>query len=155
MSKRWLLALILAPALIAGCSLPGSVNETLDNVNNSLTYVNEATTYINEATQFSQQLPELAQQALTSQDALNQLESELTNMQAEIKAFNDLSAPALAESIDAKLEQYNAELNTQITKLLDTVQAGQLTVESLEQSQIGQTVTQISSILEQLRQLGN
>ncbi|MCM3749411.1 DUF6376 family protein [Paenibacillus pasadenensis] len=155
MSKRWLLALILAPALIAGCSLPGSVNETLDNVNNSLSYVNEATTYINDATQFSQQLPDLAQQALTSKDSLAQLESELIGMQADIKAFNELSAPAFAEGVDAKLEQYNAELNTQITKLLDTVQAGQLTVESLEQSQIGQTVSQISSILEQVQQLGN
>ncbi|SDS65193.1 hypothetical protein SAMN05444162_1942 [Paenibacillaceae bacterium GAS479] len=154
MSKRWLMALILAPALLVGCSLPGSVDEGLNKVNDSLSYVNDATAYINDATQFSQQLPTLAQEALTSPDALANLESEITAMQADIAAFNSLTPPAFAESIDAKLEQYNATLDGQLTNLMETVQSGQLTAETLKQSQVGQTVGQISSILEQVQQLG-
>ncbi|OXM14813.1 DUF6376 family protein [Paenibacillus herberti] len=154
MSKRWLMALILAPALLAGCSLPGSVDEGLNKVNDSLSYVNDATAYINDATQFSQQLPTLAQEALTSPDALANLESEITAMQADIATFNSLTPPAFAESIDAKLEQYNATLDGQLTNLMATAQSGQLTAETLKQSQVGQTVGQISSILEQVQNLG-
>ncbi|QJC50452.1 hypothetical protein HGI30_01820 [Paenibacillus albicereus] len=152
--RRRLLALLLAPALLAGCSLPGSVDEAIGGVNDSLTYVNEATTYINEASQFSNQLPDLAQQALTDPDALATLESELTAMKSDIAAFNGLTAPEFASAVDAKLEQANGVLNGQIDSLLQTVNSGQLTAQAIEQSQIGQTLTQITEILDQVKQLG-
>ncbi|QGG54456.1 DUF6376 family protein [Paenibacillus sp. FSL W8-1187] len=154
LGRRRLLALLLAPALLAGCSLPGSVDEALGGVNDSLTYVNEATSYINEASQFSNELPGLAQQALTDPDALASLESELGAMKADIAAFNGLTAPEFASAIDAKLEQYNGVLSGQIDGLLQAVNSGQLTAQAIEQSQIGQTLSQITAILDQVQRLG-
>ncbi|ASS67939.1 MULTISPECIES: DUF6376 family protein [unclassified Paenibacillus] len=149
MIKKHLLPLLLVPALfLQGCSFLGGVGD-------SLSYTNETVAYINEAADFSKQLPEMTQQALSDPAALEQLTAELQAMQADITAFKDLQAPEFAAELDQQLTAYSDTLSTQISGLLEQAEAGAVSLQALEQSQIMQTTSQITQILEQVKQLGS
>lgn len=147
MMKKGILLLILSIGLLSGCS-------TLDQVNQSVNYVSEATTYINEASQFSGQLPDLTQQAVVDADARAQLVTELQQMQTNINQFSSLEAPGFAQDLHQQLVGYNATLGTEINGLIDQAQAGQITLEKVNNSQIFQTIDQINGLLNQFQQLG-
>jgi small-conductance mechanosensitive channel len=149
MLRKWLPPLLLVSALLLqGCSALGGVNDTLS-------YTNDTVSYINKASDFAQQLPEQTQQAVTDPDALAKLETELQAMQADIVAFKDLKAPEFAAEIDQQLTAYSDTLNSQISGLLEQAKLGAISMQALEQSQIMQTASQITKILEQVQQLGS
>ncbi|PZE19710.1 DUF6376 family protein [Paenibacillus xerothermodurans] len=141
------LLVVLAVFLLPGCSL-------LDSVSNSLNYVEEATTYINDASQFAEQLPGLAEQAVTDPQAREQLKTELENMRTQIANFNQLEAPAIAQDIHQKLVEYNEKLMTAIDGYMAKINNGVFDIQALKDSQILQTVEQITQILNQLQNLG-
>lgn len=146
MMKKGLLLLILSISLLSGCS-------ALDQVNQSVNYVSEATSYIDQASQFSSQLPELTQQAVVDKEARTQLVQELQQMQTQINQFSNVEAPGFAQDLHQKLIGYNETLGTEINGLIDQAQAGQITLEKVNNSQIFQTIDQINGLMNQFQQL--
>ncbi|MFD1887065.1 DUF6376 family protein [Paenibacillus wenxiniae] len=141
------LTLILLVSLLSGCS-------ALDSVNQSVNYVSSVTTYINHTSTLAQELPQLTQQSLTDAQARQQLTQELQNAQQQINTFNQLEPPAFAKELHQQLSGYSDTLNTEVNSLIDQAQAGKLTVQNLNNSQIFQTIDQINGLLNQFQQLG-
>jgi superoxide dismutase len=135
--------LILATMMLSACSL-------LDEVNNSLDYVNEAKSYINSLNDFAEEAPQLIQDAAVDPEVKQDLENQLNTLVDEINEFNTIEAPAIAEDIHQDLVTKNEALIDEINTAMEN---GELALEKLENSEIINTVNDVTSLLESIEKL--
>jgi len=133
---------------LSGCSLIGEVNNTLE-------YANTTTEYVNSAKDFANEVPELANDAVTNEEARQQLEEELTSMKKEINKFNETEVPIIAEDIHNQIVSTNEKLEEGIDLYLINIENGKLDPAILEDSRILTTVNEISSLMDQIEKLTN
>jgi hypothetical protein len=148
MKKLFIMIFAGVMFLLGGCSL-------LNDAKNTLTYINEATDYLNYATNFANEAPALAQKAVSDQQAAKDLETMLQEMKEEINAFNALEAPKLATELHQQLVDKNNIISQGIDTYLNHFDDGKLDPAVLENTEIFQTVQEISSIIDQIKKLGN
>lgn len=145
MKKLKALLVISMFMLVSGCSFLGEINESID-------YVNEATTHINTLNTFAEDAPQLVQEAISDPVAKENLEAQLVSLKQDIEEFISLNeVPTIAENIHQELVDKNELLLTEINKVLED---GQLAVEKLENSQLFQTVNEITDLMNQIENLG-
>jgi len=131
--------------LLSGCSFLGEVNESLD-------YVNEATNHIDTLNTFAEDAPQLVQEAISDPAAREELETQLVSLQQDIEEFINLNeVPSIAENIHQELVDKNELLLIEINKVLED---GQIAVEKLEESELFQTVNEVTDLMNQLENLG-
>lgn len=147
MKKGLLILTSLMMILLSGCSL---FNEAKDMI----TYINEATDYLNKATNFANEAPSLAQKAVSDLQAAEELEALLKDMKQEIETFNGLNAPELATDLHQQLVEQNNLISQGIDTYLNHFKDGKLDPAILENTEIFQTVQEISTIINQIKQLG-
>ena len=146
--KKWLIAVSVVPfLLLGGCS-------ALEGVNNTLTYVNEATDYVNEATAFANEIPALAEQAVSDQQAAQELETKLQEMKQDIEEFNGLQPPDMAADLHQQIVEQNNQVVQGIDLYLNNVEEGKLDPALLENTEIFQSIQEITSIIDQIKELG-
>jgi hypothetical protein len=133
---------------LSGCSLLGEVN-------NSLEYANTTTDYMNTAKNFANEVPQLANDAVTDEAARQQLEEEIITMKEEIKKFNEAEVPSIAEDIHNQIVSSNAKLEEGLDMYLTNIENGKLDPDLLENSEIISTVNELSSLMDQIEELGN
>jgi PBP1b-binding outer membrane lipoprotein LpoB len=130
--------------LLTGCSL---FNEVSDSVN----YVDEATNYIQNLTDFGNEAPQLIQSAATNNIAYDELLSQLNSLKTEVTNFITIDPPQLAVDV-------HQQLVTSGEKILDTinsaVQDGELMLNQLTNSEILQTINNVSNLMNQVENLG-
>lgn len=143
MRKLLFVFMILATMLLSACSL-------LDEVNNSLDYVNEAKSYINTLSEFGEEAPQLIQDAAVDSDVRVELENQLNTLVEEIEQFNELDAPAVAEDIHQDIVSKNEVLLDEINKVTEE---GELALEKLENSELLNTVNDVTSLLDSIEKL--
>lgn len=131
--------------LLSGCSFLGEVNESLD-------YVNEATNHIDTLNTFAEDAPQLVQEAISDPAAREELETQLVSLQQDIEESINLNeVPSIAENIHQELVDKNELLLIEINKVLED---GQIAVEKLEESELFQTVNEVTDLMNQLENLG-
>ncbi|MYL72428.1 hypothetical protein GLW00_16395 [Halobacillus litoralis] len=145
--KKSALMILLGASLLGGCGL-------IDGVNNTLSYVNEATEYANEANTFSEEVPALAERAITDPEAAQELETKLEGMKEDIQEFNDLQAPEVASDLHQKVVDQNNRALEGIEVYLSNIENGQLDPKVLENTEVFQTLNELTSLLEQIQQFG-
>lgn len=133
---------------LSGCSLLGEVNSSLE-------YADNATEYVNTVKGFANEVPALAQDAVTNTEARQSLEKELQQMKTEIEEFNATEPPQIAETIHEKIVASNQQLSDGIELYLNNIEKGQIDPKALEESEIMQTIDQITSLSEQIEKIGN
>ncbi len=138
-----ILVMVMA-LLLPGCALIDGVNDTLD-------YVNDAVAYVQRTANFADQLPALAQDAVRNPERVEALRQELAAMKEQITLFNDLEPPAIAKDIHQEILTYNETLQLEIDTYLDRINQG---IIELEDSELLQTVQEITELLDRLQQLG-
>ena len=149
MLKRIMMTIgITGAVLLSGCSV-------IDEVNNTLEYANTTTEYINSAKNFSNEIPELANDAVTNEEARQQLEAELTTMKETINQFNETEAPGVAEDIHNQIVSTNAKLEEGIDIYLNNIENGKFDPAILQDSGILTTVNEMTSLMEQIEKLTN
>lgn len=116
---------------------------------------NEATDFLDKATNFANEAPSLAEQAVNNQQAAEELEAMLQEMKHEIETFNGLQAPELAADLHQQIVEKNNVILDGINLYLDNIKDGKLDPAILENNELFQTVQEISSIIDQIKQLGN
>lgn len=136
--------LVSALLTLSGCSF-------LEEANNSLNYVNESTEYINELSTFAEDTSSLVSEAANNSEAKAELESQLTSLKENIQEYNDIEVPALAEDIHQEIQAKNQQLEKAVNNVL---QDGEIAIDQLQQSEIYQTISDITSLKDQLEQLG-
>lgn len=132
--------------LLSGCSLISEVNSTVE-------YANEATEYIETVQNFSNQLPTLAKDAVTDEAGRESLESELLAMKEDIGKFNQIEPPAIAEDLHSQIVDSNKKFEKGIDLYLTDMENG--IIRPLEETGILTTITDISTLLENIQQLVN
>ncbi|OAS88490.1 MULTISPECIES: DUF6376 family protein [Metabacillus] len=143
MKKVVSVILILATMMLSACSL-------LDEVNNSLDYVNEAKSYINSLSDFAEEAPQLIQDAAVDPEVKQDLENQLNTLVEDINEFNTIEAPAIAEDIHQDLVTKNEALIDEINTAMEN---GELALEKLENSEIINTVNDVTSLLDSIEKL--
>lgn len=147
MKKGFIILSTILLFLLSGCSL-------LNDAKNTITYINEATDFLGKATTFANEAPSLAQQAISDQQAAEELEIMLQNMKQDIEAFNELQAPDVAADLHQQLVDQNNVIAQGIDTYLNNFKDGKLDPAVLENTEIFQTVQELSSIIDQIKQLG-
>jgi methyl-accepting chemotaxis protein len=133
--------------LLSGCSL-------LDDAKNTISYVNDATEYFDKATAFANEAPSVAQQAVGNKQSAEELKTMLEDMKQEINAFNKLEAPEIAVDLHQQIIDQNNKLAAGIDVYLNSMENGVLDPSVLENTELFQSVQEISNILDQIKQLG-
>ncbi|WP_026021705.1 DUF6376 family protein [Bacillus timonensis] len=147
MKKRFLVFSLLGLLFLGACSV-------LENVNNTVTYVNEATDYVNEVSTFINEAPTLAEQAVADEQAREDLETKLTDMQKNMDTFNLLQPPEMAADLHQQIVDYNQQAKEGITLYLDNIENGQLDPALLENSELFQTLQNVTNTIDQIKQIG-
>lgn len=145
--KKVVALFVLPMALfLTGCS-------AIEEVSDSLGYVTEATSYVDEVNQFAEELPTLAEEAMTDVDAKAQLEELLTNMQAEIEAFDVLEAPAMLEDVHSQVLEYNTELTDGISVFLENINTDTWSADLLSETGLMEEIDVYNDLLGQITEL--
>lgn len=146
--KKWLTALTASMLLLlGGCSF-------LNDAQDTLTYMNEATDYLEVATNFANEAPTLAQQAIEDLQAAEDLKTMLQDMQQQIESFNELQAPQIAADLHQQIVEQNTIIAEGIETYLSNMKDGLLDPAILENTELFQSVQDITSIIDQIQQLG-
>lgn len=148
MKKILMLFGLIGILFLSGCSLVGEVNDTIE-------YANTTTDYLNTAKTFAADVQQLANEAVTDEQARQDLEDELITMKEEINQFNNIEAPAIAEDVHNQIISANTQLEEGIDLYLTNIENGKFDLTFLENSGILTTVNEISSLMESIEQLVN
>jgi hypothetical protein len=147
MKKKLFVLSAMLVLLLSGCSL-------LNDAKDTLTYVNDAKDYLDKATTFANEAPSIAQQAVVDQQAGTELKTMLEEMKQEINSFNKLQAPEIAVDLHQQIVDQNNKLVAGIDVYLKNLKNGLLDPSVLENTELLQSVQEISGILDQIKQLG-
>jgi hypothetical protein len=147
MKKRLLMLSAAIVLLLSGCSL-------LNDAKDTLTYVTSAKEYLDKATAFANDAPTIAQQAVGDQQKAAELKTMLQDMKQEINTFNKLQAPEIAVDLHQQLVDQNNKLAAGIDLYLQNMKNGLLDPSVLQNTELFQSVQEISNILDQIKQLG-
>ncbi|MCL6570537.1 MAG: DUF6376 family protein [Bacillus sp. (in: Bacteria)] len=147
MKKRLIVITASILLLLSGCSL-------FDDAKNTLTYINESTDYLAQATDFANKAPALAQQAITDQQAAVELESLLQEMKQNVVAFNKLEAPEIMADLHQQIIEKNNSIADGIDTYLANIKNGLLDPAMLENTELFQSAKDITSIIDQIKKLG-
>ncbi|MFT4413817.1 DUF6376 family protein [Fredinandcohnia humi] len=147
MKKQFLLFSLLAMIFLGGCSL-------LEDVNNTVSYVSDATDYMNEVSKFIEEAPTLAEQAITDEQARVDLENMLQDMKDEMNTFNSLQAPDIAADLHQQIVDQNQQAKDGIDLYLKNIENGTIDPSVLENSEVLQSLQEITSLIDQIKQLG-
>ena len=128
---------ILTLMLSSACSV-------VDEVSRSVNYVDETTSYLTSVSEFAEQAPELIQSAATDEAARDDLEQQLESLRGQIEEFNELEAPTVAEDIHQDIVTQN---EAALEKIDQIYKDGEVVVEELQNSEIIQTLQDLTSLM--------
>ena len=145
---RKLLIVLSASMLffLGGCSL-------LNDAQDTISYINEATDYLTAATDFASDAPALAQQAISDIQAAEDFQTMLQQMQESAQAFSEIQAPDIAGELHQQIIEQNSVITAEIETLLNNYKDGLLDPAILENTELFQSVQDITSIIDQIQQL--
>ncbi|MFC2947762.1 DUF6376 family protein [Virgibacillus sediminis] len=139
--------LMLVTVLLSGCSM-------LEGINNTLNYADEATDYANEVSTFVNEVPSLAEQAATDEQAAKDLEARLEDMKLTITEFNEMEEPAVGAGLHQQVVDRNKQALEGIDVYLNNMENGKLDTSAIENTEIFQSLSEITNTLDQIKQLG-
>ncbi|NQX58150.1 DUF6376 family protein [Paenibacillus qinlingensis] len=145
MRIRMLLFVVVSTLLLSACSL-------VEKVNSSLDYVNLATEHINKLSTFAQQAPQMMKDAALNPETKQALENQLIGIKNDIEQFNLKSVPTIAKDIHQQLVEKNKVLLDEINNVLVN---GHLALDSLQNSQILTTISDITNFINRIQNLGS
>lgn len=138
----------LISGIMSACS-------AIEEVNNSINYIEKATEYINKISTFANEAPTLIEKATTENEALKQLDTKITEIEKEVKEFNQLTPPEFAKDIHAQILEHNQALESAIESYQNSIEEGTFDPKVLQNSELMNQLEAISRMLEQVQNLGN
>ncbi|WP_102027887.1 DUF6376 family protein [Salirhabdus sp. Marseille-P4669] len=136
--KRTLL-LIISILLLSGCSMFNEVNE-------SVNYVDEATQYIQTLSEFGKNVPTLIQET-----NLEQVNTYIADVKSEITNFITIDPPQIANDVHQQLVVYGEDI---LNTLNNAVENGEIVVDRIANSDLFQTIHNVSNLMNTIENLG-
>jgi hypothetical protein len=131
---------------LGGCSF-------LNDAQDTISYMNEATDYLAAASDFASDAPALAQQAISDVQAAEDLQTRLQQMQETVEAFSEIRAPEIAAELHQQIIEQNSVIVAEIETYMNNFKDGLLDPAILENTELFQSVQDITSIIDQIQQL--
>jgi hypothetical protein len=131
---------------LGGCSF-------LNDAQDTISYMNEATDYLAAASDFASDAPALAQQAISDVQAAEDLQTMLQQMQETVEAFSEIQAPEIAAELHQQIIEQNSVIVAEIETYMNNFKDGLLDPAILENTELFQSVQDITSIIDQIQQL--
>ncbi|MGI8313894.1 DUF6376 family protein [Halobacillus mangrovi] len=147
MKKITIVLLMFVVVTLSGCSF-------LDGVTNTLNYADKATDYANEVNTFVNEVPSLAEQATTDEQAAQELEKRLEDMKKDIEEFNEVEEPSVGADLHQQVVDRNEQALQGIDTYLNNMENGKLDPSVIENTEIFQTLSEITNTIDQIKQLG-
>ncbi|NIK71834.1 MULTISPECIES: DUF6376 family protein [unclassified Paenibacillus] len=144
MRKLMILLLVVSAMMLSACSLFESANQTVK-------YADQAQEHMNRLSDFAEQAPQMIRDAATDPETKQQLEDRLVALKEDIMQFNLLEAPAIAQDLHQQLIEKNQVLLQEIN---DALANGHLALDRIQNSPIIQTISDITSLLNRIENLG-
>ncbi len=132
--------------MVGGCSF-------LEDTSSTLTYANDAKDYVSEAQKFAEEIPPLAEKAINDDEAMKKLEQKLQEMKGKAEEFNKTKAPDIASDVHDQLVQQNEKIISGIETYEANIKNGSLNPEVLKNSELFQSIQDVSSIMNQIKEL--
>jgi len=145
--KLWIGILVTTGLFLGGCSF-------VEEASNTVNYVGEATDYMNVVTDFVNEVPALAKEAVTDQQSFTELETRLHDMTKEIQTFVDVQPPEFAVDLHQQILDYSEKAEQGIDVYLNDMEDGILDPALLENTEVFQTLEEITTIVDNIKQLG-
>ncbi|MBT2254706.1 DUF6376 family protein [Priestia megaterium] len=146
--KKWMLVISTAVLfMVGGCSF-------LEDTSSTLNYANDAKDYVSEAQKFAEEIPPLAEKAVNDDEALKKLEQKLQEMKRKAEEFNKTKAPDIASDVHDQLVQQNEKIISGIEAYEANIKDGSFNPEALKNSELFQSIQDVSSIMKQIKELG-
>lgn len=82
------------------------------------------------------------------------MKRKLEDMKGEIESFNELNAPELAADLHNQVLEQNEKALAGINTYLENIEGGKLDPAALENTELFQSIQDISSIVKQIEDLG-
>ncbi|MBU7593050.1 DUF6376 family protein [Metabacillus halosaccharovorans] len=143
MKRFFMMFAIFTLMISSACSV-------VDEVNKSVNYVDESTSYLTSVSDFAEQAPDLIQTAVTDETSRDELEKQLQSLRQQMEEFNNIEAPTIAEDVHQDIVTQN---EAAIEKIDQLYKDGELVVEELQNSEIVQTLEDISSLMNTVQSL--
>lgn len=144
MKKAILLLVLAASMLLSACSFS-------EEVTHSLEYLTAVDEHIDAVSKFAEDAPQLIKDAATNPEVTKELEEQLHSLKDSVLNFNNIEPPAIAEEIHQQLMAKNEALLEQINTILEN---GHLILDSIENSQLFNTINDINDLLQRIGDLG-
>ncbi|CAN7522505.1 DUF6376 family protein [Paenibacillus sp. LjRoot153] len=145
MRKLMLLILVLSTLQLSACTL-------FEKVNSSFDYANQATEHINKLSDFAERAPQMIKDAALNPESKQELENQLIGIKKDIEQFNLKSVPTIAKDIHQQVVDKNKVLLDEINKV---VVNGHLALDKLQNSQLITTISDITILLNRIKNLGS
>ncbi|MBB3128708.1 ABC-type Fe3+-hydroxamate transport system substrate-binding protein [Paenibacillus rhizosphaerae] len=139
-----ILLLVLSTMTLSACSF-------FQEANNSLQYADQTKEHLNNLAVFAEQAPQKIQDAATNPETKQQLEDQLTALKKEIEQYNLIDAPAIAKDLHQQLVEKNQMLLDEINQVLAS---GNVALDQLQNSPIISTISDITSLMNRIENLG-
>ncbi|QDP39871.1 DUF6376 family protein [Radiobacillus deserti] len=130
--------------VLSGCSLFGEVENTMN-------YAEEAQDHIHTLANFAEEAPTMLSSAMEDPQMKEKLLNKLETLEADIKSFQNIEVPAVAESIHQQIEEKNSVL---LEEIQTYTQQGELVIEDIQQSEMFTTIRDLQSLMTQIENLG-
>ncbi|MFD0669853.1 DUF6376 family protein [Cohnella sp. GCM10027633] len=144
MRKMMMLVLVLSTMTLSACSL-------FQETNNSLQYADQATEHLNNLADFAAQAPQQIKEAATNPETKQELNDRLMALKNEIAQFNLIDAPGYAKDLHRQIVEKNQVLLDEINQALA---GGNLALDQLQNSPIISTITDVTSFMNRIENLG-
>ncbi|TFB18880.1 hypothetical protein E3U55_11450 [Filobacillus milosensis] len=140
--------ILLIFTLLAGCGLIEEVNNTLDYGKEAKDYVSTMASYQDDVSTF------LNKKELTQED-FEELKSMMDEIEAEVKGFNELEPPSVAEGVHNKIEEQNNQILEAIDEANRQIEQGEFDQSAFENLEIVKSLEELKSYREQIENFMN
>lgn len=144
MRKLMMLILVLSTLALSACSF-------FQEATAPLNYADQAKEHFDNLADFAQEAPQKIQDAATNPETKQELTDRLTALKKEIEQFNLLDAPSIASDLHRQIVDKSQVLLDEINQALA---GGNLALDQLQNSPIISTISDITSFMNRIENLG-
>mgnify|MGYP006875675282 CR=1 FL=1 len=142
------LIMVISLVFIAGCGIIDEVNQTVDYGKETKDYVGTMVGYQDDVSTY------MNKDQLTEQD-LQDIKGLIDEIEAEVKAFNEIEPPSVASGIHGEIESHNDQILEAIDEANRQMDQGEFNPEAFENLEIAKSLSELKSYKDQIDEIMN
>ncbi|PKR77226.1 hypothetical protein CEY16_10830 [Halalkalibacillus sediminis] len=138
-----LMTIILSFALLSGCGLLDQVNDTVD-------YGKEVKGYTDKMSGYADELSPYLDKKSVNEEDLQHLKGLMDEAETDIRAFNELEPPSVAEGIHGEIEHHNDQILEAIDEANRQMDSGQFDPSAFEEMELVKSIKKVQQYRDEI-----